>query len=192
MPGDPRDPDVEALATSVGRAMRQARQDAGMTLQALAARTGLSQPFLSQLENGRSMPSLISLHKVAVELNTTVQALLTDEEHLDISLVRKGEGRTYELAENVQVRFLVRGVRTMEPNEVIAEPHADAGGHTEHAGEEVIHVLEGSIQVRFGSGRVERLDAGDTICYRATVPHRWQVVGEKRARFLIVSSPPSF
>ncbi len=60
----------------LGRALRAARKDRGMTLTEVAAAAGLSQPFLSQLELGRSRPSMRSLHRIAVALGTTQQALL--------------------------------------------------------------------------------------------------------------------
>ncbi|MFF2653576.1 helix-turn-helix domain-containing protein [Streptomyces sp. NPDC058045] len=183
--------EADALAASIGRAIRQARQDAGLTLRDVAKRAGMSQPFLSQLENGRSMPSLMTLHKVAAALGATAHGLLAQGERPLISIVRGGEGRSYALAEGVRVRFLADGTRDMEPNEVIAEPDTEAGAHTEHAGEEFVHVLAGSLEVRVGTSRVERLESGDSMYYPATIPHRWHA-GPEGAHFLIISSPPSF
>ncbi len=42
----------------LGRAIRALRRERGMTLVQVAAAAGLSQPFLSQLELGRSRPSM--------------------------------------------------------------------------------------------------------------------------------------
>jgi pyridoxamine 5'-phosphate oxidase len=47
-----------------------------MTLAQVAAQAGLSQPFLSQLELGRTRPSMRSLFRIATALGTTQQALL--------------------------------------------------------------------------------------------------------------------
>jgi pyridoxamine 5'-phosphate oxidase len=60
----------------LGRAIRTARQARGMTLEQVAAHAGLSQPFLSQLELGRTLPSMRSLSRIANALGTTQQALL--------------------------------------------------------------------------------------------------------------------
>jgi pyridoxamine 5'-phosphate oxidase len=62
--------------TGLGRAIRAARQARGMTLEQVAAHAGLSQPFLSQLELGRTLPSMRSLSRIASALGTTRQALL--------------------------------------------------------------------------------------------------------------------
>lgn len=185
------DDEARALASAIGRTIRQLRADAGLTLQDVADRSGVSQPFLSQLENGRSMPSLLTLHRVARALGTTTQGLLSDEDTDAVSLVRQGEGREYELVPGTTVRFLASGRRTMEPNEVRVRAGSDSGAHLEHQGEELIFVIDGEIEVTVGS-RVVRLGPDDTLLYPATMPHYFRAVGRRRARFLMVSSPPSF
>ena len=62
--------------TRLGGAIRALRRERGLTLVELAAATGLSQPFLSQVELGRSRPSMRSLFRIATALDTTQQALL--------------------------------------------------------------------------------------------------------------------
>ena len=61
--------------SSVGATIRERRLAAGLTLVELAERSGLSQPFLSQVENGRAHPSMESLYRIASALATTPQAL---------------------------------------------------------------------------------------------------------------------
>ena len=184
--------DGETVAAALGASLRSLRKAQGLTLQQLAVRCGLSQPFLSQLENGKAMPSLMALHHVAQALETTAHRLLQPPEKLEISLVRCGEGDSYELIEGATIRFLSRGnVHLMEPNEVNFEP----GARTEnsgHAGEEVIYVLEGRLRVELEDSRIVELLRGDVFTYPATIPHVMESVGQKPCRFLVVTSPPSF
>ena len=183
--------DGEAVAATLGAALRRLRKAQGLTLQQLAVRCGLSQPFLSQLENGKAMPSLMALHKVAGALESTAHNLLQPQERLDISLVRQGEGDTYQLVEGGSVRFLTRGgSHLMEPNEVEFEPGAgtvNAG----HAGEEVIYVLEGRLRMELEGSPLVELGHGDVYTYPATIPHTI-TAGRVGCRFLVVTSPPSF
>jgi quercetin dioxygenase-like cupin family protein len=167
------------------------RVDASLTLQEVAGRAGLSQPFLSQLENGRSMPSLITLHRIAAALGTTAQQLLAGTDDGHISLVRREGSRVFDLSEGATMRFLVEGRRTMAANEVTAAAGADSGGHLAHEGEELLFVVDGQIEVSVGA-RTERLAAGDAICYDAGTAHEWKVIGRKAGRFVMVSNPPSF
>ena len=59
----------------LGQRFRQARQRAGLTLEALAARTGLSLRFLSELERGKDGASLGRVLQVAAALGVELQAL---------------------------------------------------------------------------------------------------------------------
>ena len=186
------DDDQKAIATAIGAAVRTARKEAGLTLREVAVKSGLSQPFLSQTENGHAVPSVMNLHRLAQSIGTTAHALLAQGERTPSSLVRAGEGRTFELAHDSVIRFCSTGSRTMEPNEITAAPHSEAGEHTEHAGEEFIHVLEGSVEVEVGLDEHHVLHVGDTLLYTSTIPHRWFNRTDAVGRFLIVSSPPSF
>ena len=56
--------------------LRAARKNAGMTQRALAAETGLSQPFVAQIEQGDKMASIETLTTVAKTLGVTIPWLL--------------------------------------------------------------------------------------------------------------------
>src|SRR3954466_16270495 len=60
----------------VGAAVRRRRRTLQLTLAVVAERSGLSVPFLSQVENDRARPSQTSLEKVADALRTTAVELL--------------------------------------------------------------------------------------------------------------------
>jgi len=189
---DDRRVDGDAMAANLGAALRRLRKAQGLTLQQLASRCGLSQPFLSQLENGKAMPSLMALHHVAQALNTTAHSLLLPQERLEISLVRHGEGEIYQLVEGASVRFLTRGAsHLMEPNEVAFDP-GTATVNLGHEGEEVIYVLEGCLRVGLEGSQPVELNRGDVYTYPATIPHTMTAAGEAGCRFLVVTSPPSF
>lgn len=67
---------MESSDTTLGGAIRAARKSKGLTLVQVAAQTGLSHPFLSQVERDLSQPSMRSLYQIASALGTTQQALL--------------------------------------------------------------------------------------------------------------------
>lgn len=57
----------------LGQMLRQARQRAGLTLEALAARTGMSLRFLSEMERGKHGASLGRVLQVAAALGVELQ-----------------------------------------------------------------------------------------------------------------------
>lgn len=187
------DPSKEDLAQSIGRTIRRLRQERGLTLKQFGERTELSGPFLSQLENGRAMPSVVTLHRVATSLGTTAQALLAGDDPEAISVVRSGEGRAFEVGEGgAVVRFLFRGSHRMEVTLTVAEPGFNQQEYMEHVGDDMIFVLDGQIEVEVAGLRTDVLGPGDAMGYPSTLPHRWRVTGDQPARFLMVSAPATF
>ena len=68
----------------LGEKLRTVRSQQGLTLTALASASGLTKGFISQLESGRSSPSLASLAKLAEALGTTPADLISEstDEHM--------------------------------------------------------------------------------------------------------------
>ena len=64
---------------TLGERVKATRQARHMTLAALAGTSGLTKGFISQLERGRSNPSLESLRRIAASLGVTAQALMSDQ-----------------------------------------------------------------------------------------------------------------
>jgi transcriptional regulator with XRE-family HTH domain len=60
----------------LGALIRQQRQQAQLTLRDLAARTNVSNPYLSQIERGLHEPSVRVLKAIATALNLSAESLL--------------------------------------------------------------------------------------------------------------------
>ncbi len=158
--------DGDELAVSLGQALREHRKARGLTLQQLADMCGLSQPFLSQLENGKAMPSLLALHQVAAALGTSAQVLLQPAVSTEVSLVRGAATRRYQLGHGACAYFLVEGAHHhVETNLITAEEGAESGCELAHEGEEMIYVLDGSISVALSGYDTVELEAGDAYTY---------------------------
>ncbi len=63
----------------VGRNAARLRKERGLTQEQLAERSGLSQQYLSGLEQGRRNPTIVTLHELATALETTHLELLRPE-----------------------------------------------------------------------------------------------------------------
>jgi transcriptional regulator with XRE-family HTH domain len=61
---------------AVGQAVRRWRRRRGLTQEQLAARAGLSRPFVARVETGRQLPALPTLAKIARALRVKVTRLL--------------------------------------------------------------------------------------------------------------------
>ena len=61
--------------SQLGEQLRARRQDAGLTVQQLADRSGVSRRMLTQIELGQANPSLVTVDKVARALGTDFASL---------------------------------------------------------------------------------------------------------------------
>lgn len=91
---------------NVGSKIKALRKQKNYTLKDMNSKTGISVSFLSDIENGRSNPSLDRLTDIANALDTSVSYLLGEttlendhetlaEEFLDM-LIRRGKIKTKE------------------------------------------------------------------------------------------------
>jgi transcriptional regulator with XRE-family HTH domain/mannose-6-phosphate isomerase-like protein (cupin superfamily) len=68
----------ELLAEPVGQGLRKHRQDAGMSLRALARKVGVSPSLISQIEHGKATPSVATLYAIVSELGISLDELFFD------------------------------------------------------------------------------------------------------------------
>jgi transcriptional regulator with XRE-family HTH domain len=92
---DPTDHDDGATLVTLGLRIRHRRRALGMTLRDVSARSGMSVPFLSQVENGVGTPSLTTLFAIARVLGTPPESLLAGPSSDDVALVRADDGARY-------------------------------------------------------------------------------------------------
>ncbi|MFT3853731.1 MAG: XRE family transcriptional regulator [Ilumatobacteraceae bacterium] len=79
----------DQVTVGIAAAVRAHRQAAGLSMRALAAKAGMSQPFLSNLENSRAMPSIATLYKIAAALGVSPRDFLPAEAGT-VSVLRAG------------------------------------------------------------------------------------------------------
>lgn len=162
-------PPAEAeLHVELGRWLRLLRKRQGLSLAAVAGSSGLSQSFLSQMERGLVQPSLRSVNRVAAALGTTASAVFALQGAGPVSLVRRGEGEIF-----ADSRLLVRGNRAIHPVEIRGAP-PEFGDYFEHAGEELLYVIDGRIEVEVSRADRYVLGSGDALYYASMIGHRWR------------------
>lgn len=75
----------------LGTRLRQARLGAGITVRELARQLGVSASFVSQLENGKSQPSVSTLYALAHCLGESIDRLLLEQGPSTAPLTRTGD-----------------------------------------------------------------------------------------------------
>lgn len=159
-----------AVAEGIGSEVRAARTLRGMSMRELAGRIGTSQPFVSNIENGRIFPSLRTLGLLASALEVPVGRLLpsTDRvEKVTAATIRRPRGRS----ESHVRRLLTAGELCAVRIEV--SPGAVEGRPVLHEGEEFVVLLEGVLVLLREALPPLRMERGDTLWLDGTVPHRF-------------------
>ncbi|MEU6882179.1 XRE family transcriptional regulator [Streptomyces sp. NPDC046712] len=172
----------ETDAPRVGAAVRRRRRTLDLTLADVAERSGLSAPFLSQVENDRARPSMRSLQRIADALDTTaVQLLAASDATRAVDIVRAGDDSG--LTAGTRVRPVIRGRHQLHALEFTGEQGADR--EYRHRNDELMYVADGAVEVE-AEGRVHHLARGDTLLLSGGVRHRWHTT-EPGTRVLVVA-----
>jgi transcriptional regulator with XRE-family HTH domain len=191
----------------LGGRLRQERERRGLSLRKLAGDLGISPSALSQIETGRSQPSVGTLYSIVSELGLSFDELFAAEAghkgkkpsgggtdgagrpegatRGEEIVTRVDERRSIELESGVTwERLNPIGERDIEFLEVTYDVGgASSRGNTfvRHAGREYGLVLSGTLKVTVGF-EAHVLAPGDAICFDSAMPHRLETVGNKPAK----------
>src|SRR5512138_404296 len=85
----------EAESVDVGQRLRSLRDERGISMRALARRSGLSANALSMIERGLTSPSVSTLNKLAVALEVPITAFFRQEPVREPLVFRKAADRDH-------------------------------------------------------------------------------------------------
>ena len=167
-----------------GGRIRELRQKAGLTLQALADAAGISVGFLSQVERNKATPSLGTLAALAAALGVQVDWFIATPQPSD-AVTRAGERARFSIADS---SLAYERLDTKLPGGTLSSlvihiPEGYASEVTSHSGEEMIFVLEGRIRQTLGAA-VLLLGPGDSLHFMGDTPHSFANPGPGPARLL--------
>jgi transcriptional regulator with XRE-family HTH domain len=185
----------------IGSRLREERQRQRLSLRKLADRIHISPSALSQIETGRSRPSVSTLYAIVSELDISFDELFARHSGhsatrtlLNHPRTKPGEDQIVQRAEDRPLIELESGVRwerlnpTGERDVDFLEVEYDVGGASSrgrtlvhHAGREYGLVTGGKLKVTVGYQEYE-LGPGDSISFDSAVPHRLETLGDEPAR----------
>jgi transcriptional regulator with XRE-family HTH domain len=169
---------------AVGLQVRRWRADRGLTLAGVAERTGLNIGYLSQIENGKAVPSIGCLSTLSSALEVPIAWFFVDETPAPV-VVRRSERGVNESAAMRVERVDAGTARDISIVEVVIPSGGHPGAHA-HAGDEHHIVLSGRFRMTQGDHEIEA-GPGDYVRWDGTIPHDAEVISEEDGRLLIVS-----
>jgi len=181
---------------TVGGNIRGLRKKKGLTLTALASRSGLSAPFLSQIENARVNVNLDTLNKICNALEVPIVSLFGEEKSTTVRLIKRENRRWYPLAGQSVESILLNSKATIELCIIRLPPGENTGTSNHHPGDEVCYVLNGSVRTILNDDTKDdtkyELGEGDILYYESHIPHRWENAGTETAEFIVINSPATY
>ena len=196
---------MESTASSdlnqrIAERVRELRAGQGLSLEALASKSGVSRSMISVIERGESSPTAVVLEKLAAGLGVMLASLF-DAPAATSPVSRSPVARRDE---QPQWRDPASGYlrRNISPSGVpqpmqIVEVHFPAGGRVafENGGRDVrvhqqVWVLDGAIDVTLGTER-HRLREGDCLAMQLDRPTMFHNPTRKPARYAVVIASES-
>jgi transcriptional regulator with XRE-family HTH domain len=162
----------------IGKRIKSLREEKGLSLDDLAAKTGFDADLLAKIENREVYPQLGTVIKLSKSLDAAFGQILSgagdkpyaitrlkDQKTISRSTSQKGEKHIYSykgLAPEVKGR-------NMEPL-IVQLQETPEKEISSHDGEEFIYVLNGTVLLEIGEDRFE-LEPGDSAYYLSNIPH---------------------
>lgn len=176
-------------STVLGANLRRLRTERGLSLEALAQRSGVSRAMLGQIELQRSAPTINVVWKITRALDLPFSALIAEAPAHEVRVLTRARSKTLTSADgNFSSRALFpadkpRAVEFYELKIAVGGvEHADAhaAGTTEN-----LVVTKGEVVIEI-AGSEHHLDVGDAILFRADVPHVYRNSGKQEAVLYLV------
>lgn len=173
--------------------VRRLRAAAGLSLDALALKTGVSRSMLSLIERGESSPTAVVLERLASGLNVTMASLfeaIADDESSSEPIQRHSTRSEWRDPETGYVRRNLSPPHVPQPLQIVEiEFPPKARVVFESHGRDVtiyqqIVVLEGTIEITF-ENRCHRLKAGDCLALKIEGGNIFENPTRKPARYLV-------
>jgi transcriptional regulator with XRE-family HTH domain len=180
----------EARSVDVAARLRELREGQGMSMRALAQKSGLSANALSMIERGRASPSVSTLNKLAEALGIQMaQFFGSVPTREDVVLTHADERARVPFT-----RGLWEGLGGerfsghVEPFVLTLEAGGASGSRSiVHTGHEFVYCLRGQLEYVVKDERYE-LGPGDSLIFAAHLRHRWKNPGRTVTNVLVVLS----
>ncbi|MFN8344879.1 MAG: cupin domain-containing protein [Spirosomataceae bacterium] len=173
--------------------LKDYRKSKGITIQQLADRAQVSKGLISQIENNRTIPSLLVLINLIRSLGVDLNDFFADVEQASESKVvvkRNDEYQAFEKEHSKGFsykRILTRTVQNTPTDIVLLElaPKATRAFMVKTNAFEYKYIIKGQVEYIVGDQKYD-LSAGDSIFFDANLPHKPANVGEETALMLVM------
>lgn len=180
----------------IGNKLRSLRLRKKISLVDLGKHTGLSASMLSQLENGKLVPTLPTLARIAMVFDVGLDFFFSDKRRKKVfSVVRSQERMRFpDRAGNPNPGFyfevLAFSAQEKGLQAYLAEFPPASANNTEthfHDGAEFLYVIQGQVTITY-QGEEFTVEEGDSVYFDSSEPHSYRSNVSSRA--IVITTPP--
>jgi transcriptional regulator with XRE-family HTH domain len=189
----------------IGQGIRRKRQEAGLSLAAVAKEVGLAVSTMSKIETGKISTTFERLDAIGRALGADLAEFLQEEGGIKKesviptlphgtrrSITRGGEGGHVDAGRYLNVYHAIDLLHKKgQPlfAEVLVDNLDDFGRFVSHPGEEYNYIIEGELEFHTKVYQPVLLRAGDSIYFDAEMDHAHIKVGVNPCRLVAVLMP---
>jgi transcriptional regulator with XRE-family HTH domain len=186
-------PDLDLLTQSLARNVRHWRTERGFTLDALAARAGVSRGMVIQIEQARTNPSIGTVVKIGDALGVSITTLLDYEQGPAVRIVPPEQAVRLWTTQAGSYNRLLAGADAPGPLEMWEwhlEPGESAASDPHPQGTvELLHVTTGELTLVVDETPY-RVPAGSSATFEANARHEYRNDGDAPVGMTMAVSVP--
>jgi len=183
----------EDVLIQISNRIKERRREKNITVQELATRANVSKGLISQIENSRTIPSLLVLIEIIkaleIDLNEFFKDIRSRTTDLPVVVKRKSEYDHFEkehasgfhyqriFTQSITQSTIDIVILTLEPDAIRPLVETDAF--------EYKYVLYGEIEYQFKEDKVV-LHQGDSMLFDGRMPHTPKNLGTTEASMLVI------
>lgn len=181
------------ILLQISNRIKDRRREKNITVQELSVRANVSKGLISQIENSRTIPSLVVLIDIIkaleIDLNSFFKDIRDKEDQSPVIIKRKTEYDHFEKehAEGFHYqRIFTQSITHSTVDIVILELEPNAlRPLVQTEAYEYKYVLEGKVEYQFNEEKYV-LNEGDSMLFDGRIAHTPRNLGKKTARMLVV------
>jgi len=183
----------EDTLVKISNKIKEKRREQNITVQELADKANVSKGLISQVENSRTIPSLIVLIDIIKALNIDLNVFFKDFKNTDDSTVvivkKSAEYERFEKEDALGFfyqRIFTQSVKNGTVDIVLLELEPNASRPmVETQAFEYKYVISGDVSYDIG-GNSYQLSKGDSLLFDGRIPHTPTNTGRKTAIMLVI------
>jgi transcriptional regulator with XRE-family HTH domain len=183
----------EDILIQISNRIKERRREKNITVHELAVRANVSKGLISQIENSRTIPSLMVLIEIIraleIDLNEFFKDIRSKGAELPVLIKRKNEYECFEKEHAMGFhyqRIFTQSITQSTIDIVILELEPDAlRPLVETDAFEYKYVLSGQVEYQFNEDKII-LNQGDSMLFDGRIPHTPKNLGAQTASMLVI------